>query len=127
MKRAAAFLFGMRRRPPRASRRKKRCGGARAIWRKRRGSRVRGVGLGEWREETPCISPRNGIAYMASTQKKARRLGKKRHSAFIRRIEKSGSGQSIEQSVKNRITKWKCESFFRTVLSNTSTPSAILF
>src|SRR6266850_6771584 len=127
MNRAASSFLVILRRPPRESGRKKRCGGARAIWRKRRGSRVRGVGLGEWREETPCISPRNGIAYMASTQKKARRPGKKRHSAFIRRIEKSGSGQSIEQSVKNRITKWKCESFFRTARSNTSTPSAILF
>src|SRR5713101_2618094 len=105
MNRAASSLSGRRRTPPRASRRKKRCGGARAIWRKRRGSRVRGVGLGEWREETPFISPRNGNVYMASTQKKARRPGKKRHSAFSRRVEKSGSGQSIEQSVKNRITK----------------------
>src|SRR5712664_609180 len=112
---------------PKQSRRKKRFGRARVIWRKRRGSRIRGVGLGGWREEAPCISPRNGIAYMASSQKKARRLGKKRYSAFTRTIETSGNGQSIEQSVKNRITKWKCESFFRTALSNTSTPSAILF
>ena len=39
----------------------------------------------------------------------------------------SGKEQSIEQSLKSRNTKWNSESFFQTALSNTSTPSAILF
>src|SRR2546429_2385007 len=56
--------------------RKNRCGAARVIWQKRRSSRTPGVGPGAWREEKPCISPRNGTAYMASIQKRACRLGK---------------------------------------------------
>jgi len=64
---------------------------------------------------------------MASIQKMARRLLNNFCSALIRRIELSGKGQSIEQSLKSRNTKWNSESFCQTALSNTSTPSAILF
>jgi hypothetical protein len=42
-------------------------------------------------------------------------------------IALSGKGQSIEQSLKSRNTKWNSEPFFQTALSNTSVPSAILF
>jgi hypothetical protein len=38
-----------------------------------------------------------------------------------------GKRQSIEQSLKSRNMKWNSESFFQTALSDTSTPSAILF
>ncbi len=64
---------------------------------------------------------------MASIQKRARRLGKNGCSAFIRRIEPSGKEQSIEQSLKRRVSKWNSESFFPTARLNTSTPSAIRF
>jgi hypothetical protein len=50
---------------------------------------------------------------MASIQKMACLLGKSGCSAFIRRIEPSGKGHSIEQSLKSRITKSNSESFFR--------------
>jgi len=63
-----------------------------------------GVGLGEGGRRRLASLRGNGIAYMASTQKRHVGLGRKAR-AFIRRIEKSGSGQSIEQSVKKRITK----------------------
>src|SRR6267154_2126801 len=55
------------------------------------------------------------------------RLGKNGCSGFIRRIEPSGKGQSIKQSVKSRITKWKSEYFFRAAWSSISTSSVILF
>src|SRR6266436_4831301 len=48
-------------------------------------------------------------------------------SARIQRTALSGKGQSIEQSLKSRNTKWNSEPFFQTALSNTSVPSAILF
>src|SRR5713101_9747418 len=103
---------------PQQSGRKRRCGGARVIWQKRRGSRIRGVGPGGQWEETRYISPTNGIAYMASIQKRACPFGRNDCSAFIRRIEPRGKGQLIEQSVKSRNTKWNSESFFRMARSN---------
>ena len=57
----------------------------------------------------------------------AHRLLKNVGGALIRRIEQSGKGQLIEQSLKSRVTKWNSESFFQMTRSNTSTPSAILF
>jgi len=64
---------------------------------------------------------------MGSIQKMARRPLKNVGSARIRKIELSGKGQSIEQWLKSRNTKWNSEPFFQTALSNTSVPSAILF
>src|ERR1700730_16776279 len=110
-----------------ASARKKHCGGAKVIWRKRRGLRTRGVGPGGERGGTPCISPSGGTAYMALVQDRDCRPGKSGCCTLIRRIEPSGKRQPIEQSVKSRITTWKSESFFRTAGSNTLTSSAILF
>src|ERR1039458_7674269 len=112
---------------PNESWRRKHCGGARVIWQKRRGSRIRGVGPGGYQKETPCISPRNGIAYTALIQNRACRLGKTGYRGCIRRIEPKWERQKIGQSVKSRITKWNTEFFFRTAPSNTLTPSAILF
>ncbi len=100
---------------------------ARAILWKRRGSLTRGVGCGRWREESPCIFPRNGIASLASIQWKACRTGKSDCSAFIRRIEPGGKRLSSEPSTRSRITRSNSESFFRTTPLNTSTPLAILF
>src|ERR1700736_1331452 len=100
--------------------RKNRCDGAKVIWQRRRGSRIRGAGSGRSREGMPCICPKNGIAYMASIQERARRLGKNGCSAFIRRIEPSGREQLIEQLLGRRITKWNCESLFPIVRFNTS-------
>src|ERR1700674_5277271 len=96
---------------------KKRCGGARVIWRKRRGSRIRGVGPGAYQDGTPCISPRNGIAYMDLIQNRASQLGKTGCSGCIRRIESECKRQKIEQSVKSPITKWITEFFLGTALS----------
>jgi hypothetical protein len=110
-----------------AKQRVKRCGGARVIWPKRRGSRTQGVGPGACQDGIPYISPRSGIAYMALTQHTACQLGKIGCSVSIPRIEPKCSRQKIEQPVKSRITKWITESFFRMALLNTPTQSAILF
>jgi hypothetical protein len=85
------------------------------------------AGCGRSRAETLYISPKNGIAFMVSIRNSACRPGSNGCSAFIRRIALSGERQSIEQSGKNRITKWGSASFFRAGSSNTSTPSVIPF
>jgi len=64
---------------------------------------------------------------MASIQKRACRFGKKLLQRIHPEDRAKWQEQLIEQSVQSRIMKWKYEFFFRTALSNTFTPSAILF
>src|SRR2546426_4660805 len=93
--------------PPGTSRRNNRCGEARVIWRKRRGSRIRGVGFGEWRDEKPCIFPRGGIAYIAFMQRRGCRPRENGSTAFIRRDVATRRGQPIQESGKRQNTKKK--------------------
>jgi len=104
------------------SRLNKRCGEARVIWRKPKGSRIRGVGLAS-ADEKPCIFPKSGIAYMALIQ--TGHAGLERALQRVHPQDRANwQAQSIEQSMKVRLPG-RIPISFRTARSNTSTPVAI--
>ena len=70
------------------------CSAARVIWRKRRGSRIRGAGPGACQDGKPCIFPRSGIASTALAQIGACQPGK---TGFIDNTGKLGLPELIGQ------------------------------
>src|SRR5260370_41340831 len=76
-----------------------------------------GVGLGSQREERPCMFPRNGTAYTASIQTRARRLGANGWSAFIPR-DRAKWQEAIDRAISE---KSDYEAKFRLLLPDGAT------
>src|SRR5579864_6674463 len=110
---------------PSASRRKKRCGGARVIWRKRRGSAKRAVGPITLRCRRRFTGPTKCSEFVDSILKKLHRRAKRSWNESTQRTAKTWIEPCAMQRGRRRNTGSSTESSTPTERLNTSKPSGI--
>jgi PAS domain S-box-containing protein len=101
--------------------------GARAIWRKRRGSATRAVGRGYLRPARSSTCPKNATVSWVLIRTEAKRETKCSFRACIRMIKAEFGKPSRRQAVRKQSSNWITESFISVARSEISTSWAIPF